>query len=111
MATEWSVGVDEAEVANISKSGVETGRRWTAACCAAACWLWKRLCVRRRANVLIVLVDNLVVVFVAREEVGYGWCSRSFFEGHGNLEPEINYNLFFYFILNKFPKFTGSKRS
>ena len=77
MATEWSVGVDEAEVANISKSGVETGRRWTAACCAAACWLWKRLCVRRRANVLIVLVDNLVVVFVAREEVGYGWCSRS----------------------------------
>ena len=52
------------------------GRRWEA-CRAAACWLWRRLCVRRRANVLIVLVDNFEVVVVAREEVGYGWCSRS----------------------------------
>ena len=53
------------------------GRRWEA-CRAAACWLWRRLCVRRRANVLIVLVDNFVVVVVAREEVGYGWCSEYF---------------------------------
>ena len=70
MATEWSVGVDEAEVENISKNGVEMGRRWEA-CRAAACWLWRRLCVRRRANVLIVLVDNFEVVLVAREDVGY----------------------------------------